>query len=150
VVTNTTVQSLTVTVPTNSILGAETEQATVTANFAQVSSVPVTGAVTNWTSSDTNILTVSSGGLITGVSGGSAIVSATAGGVTATSESITVGSVSVDIALSGTNVVISWPTGVLLSAPTLLGPWTTNSAITSPFTVAPTNGASQFYKVLLN
>ena len=150
VVTNTTVQSLTVTVPTNSILGAETEQATVTANFAQVSSVPVTGAVTNWTSSDTNILTVSSGGLITGVSGGSATVSATAGGVTATSESITVGSVSVDIALSGTNVVISWPTGVLLSAPTLLGPWTTNSAITSPFTVAPTNGASQFYKVLLN
>jgi hypothetical protein len=54
----------------------------------------------------------------------------------------------VTISASGTNVTISWAAGVLLQAPTLLGPWTTNSAA-PPFTTAATN-SSEFYKVLLN
>ncbi|HEY3854576.1 MAG TPA: LamG-like jellyroll fold domain-containing protein [Verrucomicrobiae bacterium] len=54
----------------------------------------------------------------------------------------------VTITQSGPNVTISWQSGVLLQAPTLLGPWTTNSA-TPPFTTPATN-TSEFYKVLLN
>jgi hypothetical protein len=53
------------------------------------------------------------------------------------------------IAPSGTNVMLTWQTGVLLQAPTLLGPWTTNATAVSPFTVAATN-TNEFYKVLLN
>ncbi|MGA2749309.1 MAG: LamG-like jellyroll fold domain-containing protein [Verrucomicrobiota bacterium] len=90
VVTNLTPQSLAVNLTTTSMVGTETQQAAVVGNFAQASGVTVTGGVTTWTSSDTNILTVSSSGLITAQSGGSATVSATAGGVTATSASITV------------------------------------------------------------
>lgn len=50
------------------------------------------------------------------------------------------------IARSGANVVINWTGGVLEQAPTLLGPWTTNSA-TSPYTV-PAAG-TEFYRVKL-
>jgi hypothetical protein len=50
---------------------------------------------------------------------------------------------------SGANVVISWspPVGVLLQAPSLNGPWTTNNAASSPYTVTP-NGTTMFYRVL--
>jgi uncharacterized protein YjdB len=89
VVTNLTPLSVTVAVATN-MLGAQIQQATVTASFLQATNVPVTSAAIDWTSSDTNILTVSSSGLITALSGGNATVSATVGGVTATSASITV------------------------------------------------------------
>ncbi len=89
VVTNVTPISLTLTVATN-MLGAQVQQAAVTGNFVQASGVALTGAATNWTSSATNILTVSSSGLITALSGGNATVSATVGGVTVTSETITV------------------------------------------------------------
>ena len=54
------------------------------------SGVTVTGGATNWTSSDTNVLSVNSSGLITALSGGTATVSATVDGVTATSATITV------------------------------------------------------------
>ena len=108
-------------------------------------------AATDWTSSETNVLTVSSSGLITAVGGGKATVSATVGGVTASSASITVTStaVTLGIAASGTNVVLSWPSGTLVEATNLLGPWITNSAAVSPFTVAATN-TSEFFKILLN
>lgn len=89
-VTNLTPESLTVNLSTTSMVGAQTQQATVVGNFPQMSGVTVTGGVTNWTSSNPSVLTVSSSGLITAVSGGSATVSATAGGVTATSQTITV------------------------------------------------------------
>src|SRR6202453_1311278 len=89
VVTNLTPLYLAVTVVTN-MVGAQTQQATVTGNFAQASGVTLTGAATNWSSSNPSILTVSGSGLITGLSGGNATVSATVGGVTATSASITV------------------------------------------------------------
>src|SRR6202030_3993123 len=75
-----------------SMIGAQTQQAIVVGNFIQATNVPLTSAVTNWTSSNTNILTVSSSGLITALSGGGATVSATVNGVTATSATITVAS----------------------------------------------------------
>jgi uncharacterized protein YjdB len=90
VVTNLTPLSVAVTVTNTSMVGAQTQQAAVVGNFAAATNVTVTGAATNWTSSDRSVLTVSSSGLITGLSGGNATVSATVGGVTATSASITV------------------------------------------------------------
>ncbi len=90
VVTNLTPTLVTLTVTNTTMIGAQTQQATVAANFAAASGVTVTGAATNWTSSNPNVLTVSSTGFITALSGGSATVSATVGGVTASSASITV------------------------------------------------------------
>ena len=89
VITNPIPQSLAVSAGT-SLLGSQTEQATATANFAQISNVSVNTAVTNWVSSNPGILTVNSSGLITGVSGGSATVSATINGVTGVSPAISV------------------------------------------------------------
>jgi hypothetical protein len=91
VVTNTTPQSLAVSV-TTSMIGSQTQQAIVTGSFLQVANVRLTGAATNWISSNPSVLTVNSSGLITAVNGGSATVSATVNGVTAVSASITVSS----------------------------------------------------------
>jgi hypothetical protein len=107
VVTNTTPQSLTVSV-TTSMIGSQTQQATVSGDFLQVTSVPLTGAATNWTSSNLSVLTVNSSGLITAVNGGTATVSATVNGVTAVSAPITVSSTFPTITqgpVSQTNVV---------------------------------------------
>ena len=53
------------------------------------------------------------------------------------------------IQLSSGNVIISWnpPVGMLLQAPSLSGPWTTNNGASSPYTNAAT-GSAQFYRVL--
>lgn len=90
IITNETPQTLGILLATNSMLGAGTQQATVVGNFLQVTNVTVTGAATNWVSSDTNVLTVSSSGLVMAVNGGSATVSAMVNGVSATSAVITV------------------------------------------------------------
>lgn len=55
--------------------------------------------------------------------------------------------VELNIQKAGSNVVLSWPTGTLLEAPSLSGPWTTNSA-TSPYTNLPV-GSQKFYRVLV-
>ncbi|MDR3459725.1 MAG: Ig-like domain-containing protein [Verrucomicrobiae bacterium] len=91
VVTNTTPQTVAVTAGT-SLLGSQTEQASVTVNFIQASGLSLTTVATNWTSSNPGVLTVDANGLITGVSGGSATVSATVYGVTGTSATVTVAS----------------------------------------------------------
>ena len=74
------------------MIGSGTQQATVSGNFLQASGVTLTGAATNWTSSNNTILTVDSNGLITANNGGTATVSATVNGVSATSATITVAS----------------------------------------------------------
>jgi len=51
----------------------------------------------------------------------------------------------VSIQSSGTNVVLSWPNGTLLSATNPAGPWSVVNGATSPYTVAPT-GSQQFYR----
>jgi hypothetical protein len=62
----------------------------VTGNFSQVSGVNLTTAATNWVSSNSGVLTVSSSGLIRAIANGSATISATVNGVIGTSSSITV------------------------------------------------------------
>jgi uncharacterized protein YjdB len=94
VVTNLTPSALTVTVTNTSMIGAQTQPATVVGDFKDASGVTVTDGATNWTSSDASVLTVNSSGLITAQSGGNATVSATVNGVTATSAAITVANTS--------------------------------------------------------
>ena len=108
VITNLTPQSLSVSVTSTSMIGSQTQQATVQGSFLQVANVVLTSVATNWTSSNPSVLTVSSSGLITAQSGGSATVSAKVNGVTATSVSITVSSTAPTITqgpVSQTNVV---------------------------------------------
>ena len=148
VITNNTPQSVSVSVNTSMVAG-QNQQAMATGNFIQVSSVPLNGAVTNWTSSNPGVLTVNSSGVITAVNTGNATVSATVSGVTGISSSISVGPLTFSVVRSGPNLVLNWPAGILLQAPTLLGPWTTNNAASPPsYTVSPTN-ASQFFRILI-
>ncbi|MGH7952945.1 MAG: LamG-like jellyroll fold domain-containing protein, partial [Limisphaerales bacterium] len=106
VVTNLTPISLTVTVTNTSMIGAQTQPATVVGDFKDASGVNVTGGATNWTSSDTSVLTVNSSGLITAQSGGGATVSATVNGVTATSATITVADTAPTITQSPANQTV--------------------------------------------
>jgi uncharacterized protein YjdB len=90
VVTNLTPSAVSVTVTNTSMIGAQTQPATVTGNFVNASGVNVTAGATNWTTSNPSVLSVNSSGLITALSGGTATVSATVNGVTGTSATITV------------------------------------------------------------
>ncbi len=54
--------------------------------------------------------------------------------------------VDIAIATSGTNVVLTWPQGSLLQAPSLTGPWTTNTGAISPYKLSPTE-QQQFFKL---
>jgi uncharacterized protein YjdB len=92
VITNLTPTSLSISLGSTSMIGAGTQQASVSGSFVQASGVNLTGAATNWTSSNPNVLTVSSSGLITAINGGTATVSAMVDGVSATSATITVAS----------------------------------------------------------
>jgi hypothetical protein len=49
----------------------------------------------------------------------------------------------------GGNVVLNWQEGLLLQAPTVRGPWTTNYSAAPPYTV-PTTNNSQFFRLLIN
>jgi mono/diheme cytochrome c family protein len=93
-VTNLTPVSVNVAVANTTMLGGLVQQAMVSANFLQATNAPVTAAATNWNSSNPNVLTVNSTGLVTAVSAGNATVSATLGGIVGTSASITVSSTS--------------------------------------------------------
>jgi hypothetical protein len=89
VITNTTPQTVNVTVNTSQIIG-QIQQATASADFIQVSSIPITALATNWVSSNPSAVTVNSNGLVTAIGFGTATVSATFDGVTGTSSTITV------------------------------------------------------------
>lgn len=84
------VQTVSVIITNSTMVGGTTQHAAALATYAQASDVPVTGVVTNWTSSDTNVVTVSASGLVTAVGPGSATISATVDGVTGTSSAITI------------------------------------------------------------
>ncbi len=47
---------------------------------------------------------------------------------------------------AGSNLQLQWTGGMLLQATNVLGPWITNTAATSPYTVSPTN-PQQFFRV---
>ncbi|HWY75368.1 MAG TPA: LamG-like jellyroll fold domain-containing protein, partial [Verrucomicrobiae bacterium] len=71
-----------VSVANSTMVGGTSQQGTALANFANVSNVPFNSQVTNWTSSNTNVATVSATGLITAVGQGTSTISATALGST--------------------------------------------------------------------
>jgi len=58
--------------------------------------------------------------------------------------------VNLSVTFSGSNPVLTWPAGTLLQAPTLLGPWTTNTTAASPYTIPILAGTNQFFQVLVN
>lgn len=90
VLTNGTPQSMQVSVPSATMTGGSTQQASVIANFAQTNGLTITAAVSAWSSSDTNVLSVDANGLITAVGAGSTTVNAIVDGATATSSAITI------------------------------------------------------------
>jgi hypothetical protein len=57
--------------------------------------------------------------------------------------------VRVQVQHTGGNVVLTWPVGRLVQAPTITGPWTINGAATSPYTVPATN-AQSYFRVLVS
>jgi uncharacterized protein YjdB len=149
VVTNLTPTSVSVTVINSSMTAAQTQQASVTGNFAQVTNAPVTGAAVDWTSSNPGVLTVDSSGLITAVANGTAKVSATVGGVTGTSALITVGPQTIGFTRTGSSLTLNWQTGTLLQSTNVAGPWTTNNTAVSPYTIPMTN-RMQFFRLLVS
>jgi len=91
------------------------EQGTLTATLSTAGAAPAGGWTTTWQSSDASIVTVSSSGTLTALSAGSATVTATAGGRSASAVvtvkpnvSLPAGTVSA-IALDNPSVV-TWPT----------------------------------------
>ncbi|MGH8021960.1 MAG: LamG-like jellyroll fold domain-containing protein [Limisphaerales bacterium] len=121
IITNTMPQSLALGLSTTSMVGADTQQATATGNFIQVANVNVTSAATNWTSSNPSVLTVSSNGLITAQSGGSATVSATVNGITATSATVTVANTSPTFSQKPTGLTLAVNDTATFSASALGG-----------------------------
>ncbi len=105
VVTNFTPTSLTLSVTNLNMIGSQVQQASISGNFTEASGVNVTGGATNWVSSNPNVLTVNQSGQITAVSGGTATVSTTVSGVTATSATITVATTPPIISQYPANVV---------------------------------------------
>jgi hypothetical protein len=72
-----------ISVANTTMVGGTSQQGTALANFANIANVPFNSQVTNWVSSNTNVVTVNAAGLITAVGSGTSTVSATALGSTA-------------------------------------------------------------------
>jgi hypothetical protein len=53
--------------------------------------------------------------------------------------------VNMNIQRAGGNLVLSWPSGILLQTTNIAGPWTTNVGAASPYTNTPT-GPQMFYR----
>ncbi len=105
--TNLTPVSVNVSLTNTNMSGGQTQQATVNANFLQISNVLVTGLATNWNSSNTNVLTVDNTGLITAVGGGNATVSATLDGTIGTSAAIKVASTTTNTT-NGASITVAY------------------------------------------
>jgi hypothetical protein len=52
------------------------------------------------------------------------------------------------IAWAGSDIVLTWQTGTLLESTNVLGPWTTNSTATSPYSI-PATGQEQYFRLLV-
>jgi hypothetical protein len=72
-----------------------------------------------------------------------------AGLESAPSSQVSGGYVVLNIQSTGANLVLTWSQGALLEASNVNGPWATNFAALSPWTVSPTN-AQKFYRVQPN
>jgi uncharacterized protein YjdB len=81
-VTSLTISPTTVTLSLSGVSGSQTAQLTAMANYSDGSSGPVT-TLANWTSSDSNVATVNSSGLVTAITTGTASINASYGGQSA-------------------------------------------------------------------
>ena len=90
VVTNFTPTSIDVSVTNDTMIQGQSQFATAIGNFVNASGISITSMVTNWSSSNPSVLTVSSNGLVTAVGTGSATISATFNGTTGISATISV------------------------------------------------------------
>ena len=151
IVTNVTPQSLAVTAASAMVLG-QVQAAAVTGGFLQVAGVNLTGAVNLWQSSDPAVVKVDANGNLTAVGVGSATISATVNGVTATTAAIIVTPNTISVSPAADGLILDWVPGsvVLLQAPTLTGSWTTNRAAVPPYSVTPTPGGNQFFRLVVN
>ena len=57
------------------------------------------------------------------------------------------GTVKLTVLKSGNNIILSWPTGTLLSSATLNGTYLPVGGATSPYTNTPAIGTKTFYRV---
>jgi hypothetical protein len=71
-----------ISVGNTTMVGGTSQQGTALAGFANIANVPFNSQVTNWVSSNTNVVTVNANGLIAAVGSGTSSVSATALGST--------------------------------------------------------------------
>jgi len=109
-VTNVVIASVSVSINSSSVAVGQTTQATATALDA--SGKPVTGRTVTWSSSNNSIASVSSTGVVTGVAGGSASISATVDGKT--------GQANITVTIPTTSTPSTpAPTGTLATLPEL-------------------------------
>ncbi|MGA2246221.1 MAG: LamG-like jellyroll fold domain-containing protein [Verrucomicrobiota bacterium] len=146
VITNTTLQSLSIALSTTSMIGAGIQQAAVSGNFLQVSGANLSSLATNWLSSNPNVLSVSSNGLITALNGGTATVSATVDGVTATSATITVATTPPDPTQKPANLTLALGDTATFTVQALGG----NLTYQWSFGAAPITGATNATLVVTN
>jgi hypothetical protein len=50
----------------------------------------------------------------------------------------------------GGNLQLNWPLGSLLQSTNVTGPWTTNNAAMSPYTITNSGNGNMFFKVLVH
>jgi trimeric autotransporter adhesin len=101
-------QTITVTPPTPGILVGQTQQMTATGTYDDGSTKTITGSV-SWSTTDASVATVTtSGGLVTGVSSGTASIQATSATIS--------GSTSVTVSLSGVTSITVTPSSQSVSA----------------------------------
>ena len=102
-----TLNAITISSASTSIASGLTLQLTASGNYSNGSTQTMTSSVT-WSSANTSVLTVSSGGLVTGVSAGTTVVNATSSGGLTASLSITVTSATlVSLSVSPTSSTVA-------------------------------------------
>ena len=135
-----------VSVPNTTMLINVSQQATALGSLANAANVPFNSQVTNWFSSNPGVATVSGTGLITAVSPGSASISATAFGSTA-SVGITVSPATIQFTHSGSVLNLTWSIGQLQQTTNLVSPWTAVTGAVSPYSITNTGAPKMFYRV---
>jgi hypothetical protein len=122
------------------------QSATVLADYANVANVNVSvGCGTVYSSSDNNVATVTTNGLVTAVHGGSATVTATLGSSTSSVVVKVTTSLQYSVSTSGgsSTLTFSWPTSVgasfVLQTSPVLGPGAVWTAVSGTPTVVGSN-----------